>query len=490
MPKEHAQRGLIRFFYVGRMDANLGVCGLLGLGFTAIFYYVFPIPLLGSDNYIHKLFVERGWVQYAITFLFFWGASMLLAKYVGMRMEKKYLMTDPVAKVHEDAFGPESARQIASDLSELWEASRATVLPNRIARMLGQFASTAEPESMQGVLREESEIDEAQLASSYVMTKVFVWAIPILGFIGTVIGIVQAVAGFSDFVDASVADISQIKSGLGLVTSGLSVAFETTLLALVVSLIMMIPMSALQKAEENLLSDFDRYCIDNVITKAVKRRIETPTPESAILAKVLEMSMRNQLDILEQFKSSLISSLSGECERFSATVFGFTDSQEKSLLEFARLAESMTSRFDELRAMSKEMTEATTSVATTASERIAEAYKQNVGALAKEREAAQEQISGLIKALEKTAADGASAMESLGVGFEAKVNAFINAVDEQKKATELLNAANKNLELLTSTKELISVLESVRQQLAQLKPAVDKLSRPRSIHLIDEQKEA
>lgn len=480
----------MRFFYVGRMDAHLGVCGLLGLVLSAVFYYLFPIPLLRSDSYFFQLFVERGWVPYGITLLFFWGASILLAKYIGMRMERQYLLADPVAKVHEEPFGPEAARDIASDLSELWEASRATVLPNRITRMLGQFASTAEPESMQGVLQEESEIDEAQLSSSYVMTKVFVWAIPILGFIGTVIGIVQAVSGFSDFVDASVADISQIKSGLGLVTSGLSVAFETTLLALVVSLIMMIPMSALQKAEENLLSAFDRYCIDDVIGKAVKTRVETPTPESAILAKVLEISMRNQMDILERFKSSFMSSLSGECEKFSSTVSGFTDSQKKSLLEFARLAESMTSRFNELRTMSKEMIASASSAATTASEKIAEAYEQNVAVLAKEREAAQGQISMLIQTLRKTAADGASSIVSLKSGLEAKVDAFTTAVDEQKKATEILNATNKNLELLASTKELISVLDSIRQQLAQLKPAVDNLSRPRTIRLIDEQKEA
>ena len=78
---------------------------------------------------------------------------------------------------------------------------------------------------------------------------------------------------------------------------------------------------------------------------------------------------------------------------------------------------------------------------------------------------------------------------SLKSGIEAKVDAFTTAVDEQRKATELLNAANKNLELLTSTKELIGVLDSIRQQLAQLRPAVDNLSRPRTIRLIDEQKE-
>ncbi|RLC48187.1 MAG: hypothetical protein DRH70_01615 [Candidatus Coatesbacteria bacterium] len=489
MSKQNGPRGLMRLFYVGRMDANLGVCGFLGLVLTAIFYYLFPLPLLSPDNYIYQLFVKRGWVPYAITILFFWGASILLAKYLGMRMERAYLLADPVAKVHKGPFSPESARQIASDLTELWEASRATVLPNRLVRMLGQFASTGEPESMQGVLREESEIDEAELSASYTMVKVFAWAIPILGFIGTVIGIVQAVAGFSNFVDASVADISQIKSGLGLVTGGLSVAFETTLLALVVSLILMIPMSALQKSEENLLTAFDRYCIDSTITRAVKRRIETPTPESAILAKVLEVSMRNQLDILERFKGTFISSLAGECEKFSATVSSFTQEQKRSLLEFARLAESMTGRFDELRALSKEVTESATTAASAASREITAALRENVAHLAKERKAAQEEISALIKAVKKTAAEGAVSMESLRSGLEAKVDAFTAAVEEQTKATETLNAANKNLELLVTSKEVVNVLGAIRQQLAQLKPAVERLSRPRTIRLIDEQAE-
>ncbi|MBN1593960.1 MAG: MotA/TolQ/ExbB proton channel family protein [Candidatus Coatesbacteria bacterium] len=488
MPKQDGQSGFIRFFYQGKMDANLGVCGLLGLALTAIFYYLFPIPLLGVDNYVYKLFAERGWVPYGITFLFFWGASILLAKYIGMRMERKYLLVDPIGKVRKETYGPESARQMISDLSELWEATRATILPNRITRMLSQFASTSEPESMQGVMREESEIDEAQLASSYVMAKVFVWAIPILGFIGTVIGIVQAVAGFSNFVSQSVADIAQIKSGIGLVTGGLSVAFETTLLALVVSLVMMIPMSALQKTEENLLSAFDRYCIDKVISNAIKRRIETPTPESAILAKVIEISMRNQLDILEQFKVNFMSMLSGESEKFSATVSEFTGSQKKSQMEFARLAESLSGRFNELRTMSKEMTETATAAATTASEKISEAYKANVEALSKEREAAQAQISSLIQTMQKVATDGATAIVSLKSGIEAKVGAFVTAVEEQKKATELLNATNKNVEMLTSTKQLIGTLEQIRQQLADLKPAVDNLSKPRTIRLVDEMK--
>ena len=44
------------------------------------------------------------------------------------------------------------------------------------------------------MLKSQSEIDATMVDSSYVLIKVFIWAIPILGFIGTVLGISEAVS--------------------------------------------------------------------------------------------------------------------------------------------------------------------------------------------------------------------------------------------------------------------------------------------------------
>jgi biopolymer transport protein ExbB/TolQ len=91
------------------------------------------------------------------------------------------------------------------------------------------------------------------------MLRVFIWAIPILGFIGTVLGISEAVSGFSDSVN-SAASLEVMRESIGSVTTGLGVAFDTTLLALVMSIVIMFPMSALQKAEEEYLGRCDDYC--------------------------------------------------------------------------------------------------------------------------------------------------------------------------------------------------------------------------------------
>ena len=102
---------------------------------------------------------------------------------------------------------------------------------------------------MAGLLASQSEIDATAVDSSYTFLKVCIWAIPIIGFIGTVQGISEAVAGFSGSLEAA-RDIDVLKNSLNDITTGLAVAFDTTLVALIMSLIVMFPMSSLQKAED------------------------------------------------------------------------------------------------------------------------------------------------------------------------------------------------------------------------------------------------
>ena len=88
-----------------------------------------------------------------------------------------------------------------------------------------------------------------------------VWAIPILGFIGTVWGISNGIAHFSDAMTAtnSVTDVSSmLKDNLPLVTNSLATAFDTTLLALLLSVPLMMTMICLEKREEAYLIQLDQ----------------------------------------------------------------------------------------------------------------------------------------------------------------------------------------------------------------------------------------
>ncbi|HBL42971.1 MAG TPA: hypothetical protein DDZ90_06205 [Planctomycetaceae bacterium] len=143
---------------------------------------------------------------------------------------------------------------------------RESFLVNRVLRGLEHFSVLKSSAEVSSRLQSQSEIDATAVDSSYTILKVFIWAIPILGFIGTVIGISAAVGGFSGGMDKA-ADISALKESLGSVTGGLSTAFDTTLVALVMSMLVMFPSSSMQKSEEDLLNWVDEYCNENLLKR-------------------------------------------------------------------------------------------------------------------------------------------------------------------------------------------------------------------------------
>ena len=130
--------------------------------------------------------------------------------------------------------------------------------------------------------------------SSYVLIKVFIWAIPILGFIGTVLGISDAVSSFGGEMGAA-ADIEVIKEQLGQVTGGLSEAFDTTLVSLIFSLWVMFPTSVMQKNEEDLLNKVDEYCNEYFL-----KRLREPYGE------VGHISSAETMDRIENLQAYLL----------------------------------------------------------------------------------------------------------------------------------------------------------------------------------------
>ena len=141
----------------------------------------------------------------------------------------------------------------------LVEGASRNFLIERIKSALERFRMRGSAPDVVDHLASQSQLDANAVSSSYTMIRVFIWAIPLLGFIGTVIGISAAVAGFSDSV-AAVVDLDVMKQSIGTVTIGLGIAFDTTLLALVMSIVIMFPASSLQKSEEDFLNRVEAYC--------------------------------------------------------------------------------------------------------------------------------------------------------------------------------------------------------------------------------------
>jgi biopolymer transport protein ExbB/TolQ len=253
-------------------DVGLRITGAVAALITALFYLAVVQPLSGS--YFAELFGARGWVPYVIAWLSAWAGVLLSVKAWLLAGQQRALLLDLLPDAIAARVTPTNSDEFRQHLRDIAEqrlparrlpligaitASSRSFLVERLGRALERFRMRRSTEDVIDQLVTQSQLDANAVESSYTMIRVFIWAIPLLGFIGTVVGISAAVAGFSDSV-ASAVDLEVMKQSIGSVTTGLGVAFDTTLLALVMSIVIMFPASSLQKAEEDFLGQVDAYC--------------------------------------------------------------------------------------------------------------------------------------------------------------------------------------------------------------------------------------
>jgi biopolymer transport protein ExbB/TolQ len=251
---------------------------------TILFYGLLEVL---PHSEFSELFMERGWVPYVITLISSWALFLLAAKFLRLGRERRILDQNLVATNSNGHIRPEDAAGALTALDEMRTASKAiseSFLARRVERALRHFQSRRRSVEVVEFLATESRSDENRVDASYGLVRVFVWAVPTLGFIGTVIGIGAAVAGFSETLEAA-SSLDGMKESIGLVTGGLGVAFDTTLLALVMSILIMFPTSAMQRIEEAFLSDVDEYCAEILIPALVD--VEGGTANATIDAAVI-----------------------------------------------------------------------------------------------------------------------------------------------------------------------------------------------------------
>jgi len=330
-------------------NVNLLLTGLIGAGFATAFYLLlYPF----RKTYIGVLFYERGWVQYALALLMGWSAAILIFKYRKLRRQRASMLFDLLPTEVSPRIDVASVAQFTHHIRALPAPPHSSFLINRVLRGLEHFRVRRNHGEVAGLLATQSEIDATAADSSYSFVKVCIWAIPILGFIGTVQGISEAVGGFSGSLEAA-KDISVLKASLNEITTGLAVAFDTTLVALVMSLLVMFPMSSLQKSEEDLLNWVDEYCNENLLKRLhddVPASVETdaegrPKPRPAWEADdeirvAVQHAMAGEQGQMLQLVQSLASRVAelqnrqvGELDK---AIVGITDRAERTQDEIAR----------------------------------------------------------------------------------------------------------------------------------------------------------
>ena len=278
--------------------------GIVGTVATAGVYLL--VSLLARNTSLGDLFLERGPMPYFITFMTCWGIAMLVMKYTAVKKQVGYaeLELELIPLEIGVQITPDNVNQFLDHLNALPYAQRQSILGRRIHGALEHFKSRTSVPEVQEYLATQAEIDASSVDSGYSLLRAFIWAVPILGFIGTVLGISEAVSG----LDASISggEGEQLMAGLGIVTRGLASAFDTTFIALVMAIALLFPTETLRKIEYGMLDRIEQFTNESLLRRMADQQRHLNTKElPEIVRDVLQAAFQEHQRWLAEWQAQV-----------------------------------------------------------------------------------------------------------------------------------------------------------------------------------------
>jgi biopolymer transport protein ExbB/TolQ len=249
--------------------------GLIGILLAVVFYAVLATTPLAKSA-VGLIFLERGPTQHAVVVLFFWSLAILVFKRSKLGLQRQALDVKVLPDEAGFVISPSTVDQVLKRIHEIAADPRNFMVLNRVEVALSNLRNLGRVGDVEELLRAQASQDESQVETSYALIQGFVWAIPVLGFIGTVLGLSQAIGSFTAVLGTG-EDVSAITGALGKVTAGLATAFDTTLVALVAALIIQLLMVMTKKSEEEFLDESMEYGMRNIVGRL---RLESPGEEA------------------------------------------------------------------------------------------------------------------------------------------------------------------------------------------------------------------
>ncbi|MFP6781184.1 MAG: MotA/TolQ/ExbB proton channel family protein [Gammaproteobacteria bacterium] len=199
--------------------------------------------------------VIKDYEQEACFILALWATAIIGFK-IRQTMQERQFLNRPLLDVPGGTrILPEDTRQYSRPLQALPSSEREFLLPRTLLAALQRFGSTQNIQDVATAVKDVCETQADRLDSELSMIRYIVWAIPSIGFIGTVRGIGQALGQAHRAVEGDIVGV----------TMSLGVAFNSTFIALIISLFIMFIMHQLQLMQERLVLDAQSYCDINLM---------------------------------------------------------------------------------------------------------------------------------------------------------------------------------------------------------------------------------
>jgi biopolymer transport protein ExbB/TolQ len=193
--------------------------------------------------------------QEACFILMFWALAIMGYKGREILRERQLLEVDLIPIADGMRILPEDTREFARQVQALPEDRQRMLLPRALLSALRRFDTTRSIADVSNSTNTIFESEADRLESELSMIRYISWAIPSIGFIGTVRGIGEALAQADKAVQGDIAGVTQ----------SLGVAFNSTFIALLISIFLMFLVYQLQLLQERLVFDGKNYVEDKLV---------------------------------------------------------------------------------------------------------------------------------------------------------------------------------------------------------------------------------
>ncbi len=194
-------------------------------------------------------------IQNMMYLLFFAGLGDLYVRWHVAQRELAHVRQSYLPEDEQTVLQPHELGAIRERVAGRYDAENG-FLPYLINLSILQFQTSRSVDQAVSILNSSLELIAHRVDLRYALARYIVWAIPTFGFIGTVVGIA-----------ASLGFITGGSMPLAKITGNLAVAFNTTIVALVLSAILVFIMQSVQKSEETAVNLAGHYCLQNLINR-------------------------------------------------------------------------------------------------------------------------------------------------------------------------------------------------------------------------------
>src|SRR6185436_19666947 len=187
------------------------------------------------------LLVVNGYAQEAEIIHFLWAMLIIGYKWLLLRRERNLLDRDLI--------------HVPEGIKVLPEDAKGMLVVRALQRTLDRFAATRSIRDSAETSRAVCDTEADRLDSGFAMIRYVAWAIPAIGFIGTVQHISVALLQAHKAVTGDIISV----------TSSLGIAFNSTFVALSLTIVLMFFLHQLQQLQESFVHNTDHWIDQHLI---------------------------------------------------------------------------------------------------------------------------------------------------------------------------------------------------------------------------------